>query len=377
MKVNLRICYLTFDSLSEGVGQSQIVPLVFGLTELGHKVTVISFEKKSNPTLAMMLSDSNITWLSYPFGKPGIKGITRRVYLMTKNLPDADVYHCRSDLPVIAMLFRGIRPFLWDVRGLWYEQKILIDQRPHSSFLYYFLRKIEKYAARNASAINVLANPILEVLKKRNHVIPKIRTVIPTSVDLEKFRQQQLHVSNNMILLSGTFNTFYDMETTLAILREFNKQGFEIEWARGFESNSDPIDESFVKVVTLEHTEMPAKIASSSFGIAVCRTDCVDVLKGVMPTKVAEFLSVGRPVIVSRGMGDLDRLISQSRAGIVIETGMTAVEIVARARALLSDVELSYRCRKLAESHFSMKTAVLEFENSYRRIVTKPFFCGP
>jgi glycosyltransferase involved in cell wall biosynthesis len=110
---------------------------------------------------------------------------------------------------------------------------------------------------------------------------------------------------------------------------------------------------------------MPSKIAECSLGLAICRTDCSEVLKGVMPTKVAEFLSVGRPVIVSQGMGDLDNLIRNSNTGIVITEEMSINEIVENTLNLLKDPELSTRCRELAENHFSMEEAVLKYCNTY------------
>lgn len=371
MSKSLRICYLTFDSLSEGVGQSQIVPLVKGLAELGYQVTVMSFEKKKNSQLRANLLSSNVTWLSFPFGKMGITGLPSRIATMVRNLPQADVYHCRSDLPVLAMAIRRNRPFVWDVRSLWYEQKVIVDKKSGSKLFAFILRKLERYSARNASAVNVLAEPLLEVLLKRNQVLPTIRTVVPTSVDLEKFKQDTLEVSRRMVLLSGTLNNFYDLESTKKLLREFHNQGFTVEWARGIESNTDDLDESFISTSMLVHSEMPEKIASSSFGIAICRTDCVEILKGVMPTKVAEFFAVGRPVIVSKGMGDLDRLITQWRTGIVIEDGMSEKEIVTRAKELLLDEELSRRCRMLAEEHFSMQKAILVYSNVYNSIYPK------
>jgi glycosyltransferase involved in cell wall biosynthesis len=373
-----QVCYLTFDSLSEGVGQSQIVPLVMGLAKTGCRVKVISFEKRNNPELASELLDAGIDWISLPFGKPGIRGIPKRIFLMAINVPKADVYHCRSDLPVLVMALRRKRPFLWDVRSLWYEQKLIIDNKSKSSFIAFVLKKLECYAAKNASAVNVLAEPLLEVLEERNGVIPTIRTVIPTSVDLEKFKLQSSFQDQRMILLSGTLNNFYDIDTSIKILKEFYIQGFSIQWARGHESKRHILGESFIRTLVLSHKEMPKKIAASSFGIAICRTDCVDVLKGVMPTKVAEFLAMGRPVIVSRGMGDLDSLITQSRTGIVIKSGMSEKEIVSKSKELLLDTELSQRCRKLAESHFSMAQATLKYKVVYEEIMkAKYHVAGP
>lgn len=366
MSDSLRVCYLTFDSLNEGVGQSQIVPLIKGLSRIGHKVTVISFEKVES-NLDKELKEAGVTWLPLKFGTHGIKGLPKRIYLMAKNIPDADVYHCRSDLPLIPLrLSRKSSSFLWDVRSLWFEQKIIVDGRTPSGFLYLLARGLEKYAAKNAKAINVLAEPLLEELLYRNKAIPSIRTVIPTSVDLEKFSYINPDFSKRKILLSGTLNNFYDIPKTRQILQALSENSFNVEWVRGAESKRKDLDDFFIKIFSLKHDEMPSKIAESSFGIALCRTDCVDILKGVMPTKIAEFLAVGRPVIVSRGMGDLDRLIINNEIGVVLEDGMATSEVVVRVNRLLLDPELSKRCRRVAEEHFSMELAITKYSQTYR-----------
>lgn len=368
----MRICFITFDSLNEGVGQSQIVPLVKGLSRKGYKVTVISFEKVENSNLKLDLEQVGVNWMAFKFGESGIRGLPKRIYLMTRNLPKPDIFHCRSDLPIISLVLRmNTRPFLWDVRSLWYEQKLIIEGRTPSGLLYKLARRIERYAAKNATAINVLAEPLLGELVARNGVIPKIRTVIPTSVDLEKFGFVNPDNSVKRLLVSGTLNDFYDITTTRKILRAFKDSGFSIEWARGAESKRANLSESFIEVDIIKHSDMPLKIAQSSFGIAICRTDCLQVLKGVMPTKIAEFLSVGRPVIVSRGMGDLDRLLKESNTGIVLEEGMDVTEVVAKANHLLLDAELPKRCRKLAEDHFSMDSAIAEYSKTYKLMISK------
>lgn len=371
MKKSLRICYLTFDSLSEGVGQSQIVPLILGLARLGHQVTVISFEKIDNKQIKNKLESLSVKWLQFPFGSWGIKGVPRRIFLMTRNIPDADVYHCRSDLPALTLVLRRKKQFLWDVRSLWFDQKKVIDGRNYGPLIHMIYQNIEKIVARKAGAVNVLANPLLDVLRKRNGQIPSLQTVIPTSVNLDRFIQKDLTRFQRLVLLSGTLNNFYDIETTNRILEKFFDEGYSTLWARGVESNREELSRLYIETRTFTYDEMPSVIERVSFGIAICRTDCVDVLKGVMPTKVAEFLAVGRPVIVSRGMGDLDQLIEKYKAGIVIQQGMTDREIVSQALKLLEDKDLPKRCRKLAEDHFSMKLAVTKYESIYRDIINR------
>ena len=43
------LAYITIDSLSEGVGSSQIIPLISRLSKSGLKINLISYEK-TNPS---------------------------------------------------------------------------------------------------------------------------------------------------------------------------------------------------------------------------------------------------------------------------------------------------------------------------------------
>ena len=49
MKNYLGILYLTYDGITDPLGQSQILPYLFGLSKNNnYKITIISFEKNEN-----------------------------------------------------------------------------------------------------------------------------------------------------------------------------------------------------------------------------------------------------------------------------------------------------------------------------------------
>jgi glycosyltransferase involved in cell wall biosynthesis len=362
-----RICYLTFDSLFEGVGRSQIIPLIRGIGRRGFHVSVISFEKGKGDLQGFDFRNANINWISLPFGRAGLLGLPGRIFRMARSVPKADIYHCRSDLPILALLFKKNRTLLWDVRSLWYDQKALIDGRRQSGPTYWIARKLEKFASTRASAINVLALPLLEILRERNGKIPDIQSVIPTSVDLKVFKQSSDFPKKRTIMLSGTLNNFYNINLTLRVLDWFDQDGYGVVWCKGPEALRDGINRSYVLTKVRKYEEMPEEIANSTFGIAICRGDAGDVLKGVMPTKIAEFLAVGRPVIISAGMGNLDQLIRSTNTGIILADCANREEVLTKATNLLDDPDLSNRCRNLAITHFSMNKAI----DSYNEIYTK------
>ena len=118
------ISYLTTDSLEEGVGSSQILPLVVKLAERGLKVNLLTFEKAS-PRLETqdLLKKFGIFWNPREFGNRGAFAGIDRLHKIYKQMPEARVFHARSDIPAVAALISKQGPVLWDVRGLWSDHK--------------------------------------------------------------------------------------------------------------------------------------------------------------------------------------------------------------------------------------------------------------
>ena len=73
------ISYVTVDSLTEGVGSSQIVPLMKQIASAGLSINLISFEKERTPhSIESELESAGITWNRREFGSHGaISGFSR------------------------------------------------------------------------------------------------------------------------------------------------------------------------------------------------------------------------------------------------------------------------------------------------------------
>ena len=58
------VTYLSVDSIQEGVGSSQITPLILGLAEKGKAVCLITFEKiVPSKELVEMFSRAGVIWI--------------------------------------------------------------------------------------------------------------------------------------------------------------------------------------------------------------------------------------------------------------------------------------------------------------------------
>ena len=140
---NFDLTYVTIDSLTEGVGSSQIIPLINHLRKTDIKINLISYEKFQPPmNLLNYINSLGVEWNPRPFGSNGFMGGIGRLNNLRREIPRTNLIHARSDIPTVAGIFSGEAPVLWDVRSLWADQKVIIQksifhQRDHSSDLFF------------------------------------------------------------------------------------------------------------------------------------------------------------------------------------------------------------------------------------------------
>jgi glycosyltransferase involved in cell wall biosynthesis len=153
-------------------------------------------------------------------------------------------------------------------------------------------------------------------------------------------------------------------------MEEFRKQvPSETHWARPAESVRSQIGVGESKVFASSQVGMSELIPGYSFGISVCKLDAGPSLSAAMPTKIAEFLACGRPVIVNKGLGDMDQFIEEFDAGVVLDgNANNLIEGAKKLASLLSDRNTPIRCRALAEKYFSLDVGASRYLNLYSQI---------
>ena len=89
------------------------------------------------------------------------------------------------------------------------------------------------------------------------------------------------------------------------------------------------------------------------------------------PTKSAEGLASGLPVICNSGLGDLDDIVEREGVGVLVDGFSEAVysAAVRRLKGLLEDPGLSARCRRLAETRYSVDLGVNAYHHHYVELV--------
>lgn len=369
---NYDLGYLSIDSIQEGVGASQIVPLLTGLSNRGKKISLISFEKYApSSELVELLLGHGIRWDPLEFGHYGALGGLRRLRELQQVIPPSDIIHGRSDVPTAAaILSESDAPILWDVRSLWSDQRKVIASSGWNPLTTRAARMLENIAARNSTAMVTLTAAVVPILEKRHKKLPAIRSVIPTCVQTKKFSMTPFPMGQITCLLSGTFNSFYDIEETRRVISALKKNmNVRVIWARAAESPNQELNVGEDQIISVTHAEMPSLVSAAHFGISICKQENLDSLTAAVPTKIAEFLASGRPVIVSQNIGDLDTLIPCYGAGIVVQNGQDLNVVSQQLKNLLSNSSTPESCRSLAIEHFDMEKAITVYSDLYNKML--------
>ena len=365
------LTYITIDSLTEGVGSSQIRPLISRLSEFGLKINLISFEK-SQPKIEIIdyFKGLEVDWNFREFKSTGfINGITR-IDELRREIPETALIHARSDIPAISGIASHQAPVLWDVRSLWADQKVMIQRSRLNKLNYAFYRTFESIAAAASVGMSTLTHAVVPVLEERHRKLPTKRTVVPTAVDLNRFKLVEIFPSSYMALFSGTYNDYYDLPLSAAFMKEFKtKVGVDIHWARPPESSKPRINVGEDKIFPSVQLEMASLIPNYSFGVSICKLDAGPSLTAAKPTKIAEFLACGRPVVINRGLGDMDQFIEEFDAGVILDGSLVNLkESVNRMLNLLADPLTPIRCRALAEKYFDMDRGAAKYLTLYNEL---------
>ena len=221
-----------------------------------------------------------------------------------------------------------------------------------------------------------LTEAVVPVLEQRHGpgVAAKVN-VISTCVDLNRFALAAPPAAVPVrFLLAGTINRFYDVPAMVALVEATRRlRPVELVVASPEATPWDSLFASTEAIRTSVRPEaMPATVAAAHVGLSVCRESAGISLRGSMPTKIAEFLAVGRPVVVNPSLGDAAALLREHRCGVVLDVASPdgAARAADELQTLLSDAETAARCRRLAEEHFDLERAVDRLAAIYRSIAT-------
>lgn len=407
-KVLRNVLYISYDGLTDALGQSQILPYIIGLSKLGYSFTIISCEKpekydKGKALIEDICSQHQINWqpLMYHKKPPVISTIRDVRAIMKKafelnHIKKFSIVHCRSYISALVGLElkrKKLVPFIFDMRGFWADERVdgkLWDlNNPVYKLVYKFFKSKEAAFVQYSNAIISLTNAGKKIMMEWPTLkYSKKITVIPCSVDMDVFNrsaldanklkeiQQQIN-SNLVVGYYGSIGTWYMFKEMLeqfkVIQKKYPAAKFLIvsndDWSDTFDQTLKKVgvDKSSIHFTKAARSEMPYYIASTHIALFFIQP-CYSKLSS-SPTKHGEIMSMGIPVITNSGVGDLDEIIHNSKTGYILPT-CNNDEYKKAAEAIGHLLTISpEHIRQSAMQFYNLDMAVKKYADIYRIIV--------
>lgn len=394
-----RILYITRNGMLEPLGQSQVLSYLKGLSE-NYAVSLISFEKdydlkntESVSFVKKLCKDHEIKWMPqrFYFNPKGIAHVWNMIVFFFLCLREvlfhkAKLIHARSYIPAFVALFisklTGV-PFIFDMRALWPEEMLTSGKVVRGSMLHRLLIWVERKCLKNAEVVVSLTEAAASYLKNKypDELQNKKIEVIPTCADLERFiPAKKVEAETNIYscigtVTSGWFRLDWLVNCFVAIAEQEPTAKFEIitrDDISQIKAAFDNKDELLSKVSIFSaqpydiHKNVQAHTASVMFYAGGSDSEL-----GRSPTRMAEILGCGLPVIASDGVGDVAAILEKYKVGIVVNNGDKQSMLTAfySLKNLLADPTLPERCRTAAEEVYSLQTGIKAYRDIYMRIL--------
>ncbi len=386
----MRVIYVSYDGALDPLGVSQVVPYLLGLAARGVSITLLTFEKPARwrqaaarEEMQRRLEARGIRWRPLRYHKsPRLTGTLRDIVAGSRAIAKESsrlgpaVVHCRGE--VATVMARWARPpstirLLYDVRGFFSDERVETGSWRRGSLLDRAVRRMEAANLRRADGAVVLTRQAAETLRRRRPSLPSLR-VIPTCADVSVFTPRTAGRKPEFgLVYSGSLGTWYMAEEMMAFARsaagavtgpalfltpqpeEVTRLGPAPEWA---------------EIRAVEPRAVPEWLRRASALFFFIRLGFSK--RASCPTKFAEGLASGLPVVCNRGIGDLDDIIEREGVGVLVDGFSDAAYsgAVRRLKGLLEDPGVSGRCRRLAETRYSVDLGVEAYHGLYTELVT-------
>lgn len=393
-----RVLYLTRNGLLEPLGQSQILSYLVPLSK-EHQFHVVSFEKEKDyenvehhERIQRICKENNIIWKPLHYKKGNRKlsvilGFFELIKTCIKIIKKEkiNIIHARSYFPAFIALFLNKlyrTPFIFDMRALWPEELVEAGRLKNKGLVWKGVKYLEKKCLKKSIAVVSLTQAAVDYLVQSHPSIDLIEktSVIPTCADLDRFIPIESEKTNDKIVLScvgsmltGWFKLNILKEVIHYMLENYKYVDFEFLTRdnRTKLLNKLDLESKYTNRITIDTVlfkDMPKRIASHD-GSVFFFTANISKL-GSAPTRMAELLGVGIPVLTNSGVGDVGTIVKEHKIGILIDS-IEKEEIKKSCDSfidLIRDKNITKRCRETALELFTLNAGVNRYKSIYKLV---------
>lgn len=408
-----RSLYLCYFGVREPLVQNQVLPYLRELVRDGVEVSLLTFEPKARwsgeevRAQKEKLAAEGISWDFRKYHKRFsvlsttydilVGAIYARSHVARHG---TDILHARVHMPaamgVIAKkLSLGKRPkVLFDIRGFLPEEYTDAGVWKENGFVYRAVKRVEKWLLRNCDGFVVLTDAARDVLFPESadsglDAYGRPVAVIPCCVDHSRFgipskeerirMRSQIGADDRPVVVyigSGGWYLTAETENFYRVLKTVKPNSFALVLTQG---KTEKIDEMLARagfgekdrlVSSASPDGLPAFLGAADFAVSFIKP-CYS-RQASSPTKNAEYLACGLPIVVNDGIGDTSNHLREDGTGVVlddfsdgsIERGLKELD------AMLAEGDvLARRCRESSQMRFSLADVGGErYRDIYRRL---------
>ncbi len=409
-----KVLYISYDGMTDPLGQSQVLPYLEGLSKVGYRFTLLSFEKKEafkkfGTLIREKCAAANIEWVPLVFHtRPPVLAKIADKYKLFKTAQKLhrekqfDLTHCRSYIAAELGLFLkkkyGVK-FIFDMRGFWADEKAETGHWNQQKWMYRKIyrryKNLEREFVREADHIISLTEAGKKELGRlydglfgaTGVTVEKKCMVIPCCADLAHFdfnrvtkeqtleykKKLQIDPSVPVLSYSGSLGDWYMLDEMLQFFQAFRKKhpgAIFLVLSRELPRLKDAmernnIDSSTVVTGFSSYQELPLYLSVIDFSVFLIKPIYSKIASS--PTKHAELMGMGIPVFCN-DIGDTGYFLRHYPLGELITTiGEDFPAALERVERKVLDKE---KIREVARQYFGLPVGVQRYKAVYDALLS-------
>lgn len=396
MTHTLYLCYL---GLREPLVQTQVLPYLRELAGCGLRVSLLTFEPKFHADWSRdsiiarrsQLQTEGIDWHALPYHKrPSLPATLYDIWAgarLARRLVQQkriEVLHARSHVAAamgaLAKQWTGAEgvKLIFDIRGFMPEEYTDAGIWPENGWLYRGVKIIERQLMKTSDAFIVLTSKAREILFPGGADTDQMGRpieIIPCCVDQRRFRAAEVEgrdeirramnlAGRRVLVYVGSLDGWYLTEEMLDFCVQAHQQDprsytllltpRDVERAQGRLGKKRIPGQDYL-VTAARPEEVPRYLWAADVALSFIKPGFSK--QSSSPTKIAEYLAAGLPIISNAGIGDLDDLIKEEGIGVIVRdfTPRSYGRALSELAGLGEPEMLRARCQAVARTKFDLQ----------------------
>ncbi len=404
------ILFISYDGMTDPLGQSQVIPYLIGLTRCGYQFTILSCDKPEKfrlhkNTIKSILNPYPINWISIPYHKNppvlstvfDLIALKKKAKQLHKEQP-FDMVHTRAGTPALVGLWMkkklGVK-FLNDLRDFFADSRIDSGswnlKNPIYSTVYRFLKNKESESIKINDGIVCLTYKAEKIIKDWPEYKKSIPLkVIPCSVDMELFDPENLDAKSRLefakelgiqpsdfiISYLGSIGSWYLTDNMMECFKILSNKIPATKFLFISPDNHETIYEKAgaygierqkIIIKAANRKDVPLLLSFSNYSMFFINP-CYSK-QASSPTKHGEIMAMGIPVITNDGVGDIAQIVNEFQSGIVLED-LKKKNFIELSNKLFNGIEFDKKAiREGAKKYYNLDIAIDKYNQIYKEIL--------